>query len=115
MLRTVDMYLVTGVSGQPIAPTFEGQAVLALEYWTDNYSETSVTNHVPTMHNIAEERSSFTLRRKPETEQIKMNQNGERSNVCPSPGNGLSPKFIAVKVKHRVRYSVTGGLRVILK
>jgi hypothetical protein len=103
MLRTVDMYLVTDVSGQPIAPTFEGQAVLTLEYWTDNFRETSVTNHVSNMRNIAEERSSFTIRRKPETEQIRINENGEESNGCPSPGNGLSLKFIAVKVKHHVR------------
>ena len=107
MLRTVDMYLVSDVSGQPIGPTFE--------HWTDNYPQMSVTYHVWTMRNIAEESSSFTLRRKPETEQIRTNQNGEENKVCPSPGNGLSLKLIAVKMKHRVRYSVEGILRLIRK
>jgi hypothetical protein len=58
MLRIVDMYLVTDVSGQLIAPTFQGQAVLALEYCLIGYPETSVTSHLSTMHNIPEESKS---------------------------------------------------------
>jgi hypothetical protein len=38
MLRIVGTYLVTDVSGQPIAPTFKGQAVMTLEYWTNKLS-----------------------------------------------------------------------------
>jgi len=61
MLCRVHWQLVTDVSGQPIGPTFKGQAVqeeldcLTLEDETDRLFETSVSNCQLTLYNIPEE------------------------------------------------------------
>jgi len=61
MLCRVDWQSVTDVSGQPIDPTFKGQAVqeeldcLTVEGETDRLFETLVTNSQWKLYNIPEE------------------------------------------------------------
>jgi hypothetical protein len=62
MLRGVDLYSVTDVSGQPIDAIFKRQPV---QYSLTRMSpivstETSVTNNRPILCNITEERGSHT-------------------------------------------------------
>ena len=62
MLRNVDWYLVTGVSGQPIFLVFKDQAIQqALKVGPIVFPETSVTKYQPTLRNIAEDRRSRVL------------------------------------------------------
>ena len=55
LLRSVDWYFVTDVSGQPIGPILNGQAVLILEDGTDRFPETSATNYHSTLPKIPED------------------------------------------------------------
>jgi uncharacterized protein YukE len=50
--------VIADVSGQPICPTFEGQAVMTFEDGTDRFRETSVTNYQSTLRHIPEEHRS---------------------------------------------------------
>jgi hypothetical protein len=56
ILRNVDWYLVTGVSGQPICLIFKYQAIQeALKVGPIGFPETSVTKYQPTLRNVAED------------------------------------------------------------
>jgi len=62
MLRKVDWYLVTGVSGQPTCPIFKDQAIQeALKVGPIGFPETSVSKYESTLRNIAEARRSCVL------------------------------------------------------
>jgi hypothetical protein len=70
MLRMVDKYLATDVSGPPIVPIFKGQEAqdelflncLTLDDGPIGFPETSATNYHSTLHNISEERRSHLHR-----------------------------------------------------
>ena len=62
MLRNVDCYVVTGVSGQPVCPIFKDHTIQeALKVGPIGFPETSVTKYQPTLRNIAEDRRSHML------------------------------------------------------
>jgi hypothetical protein len=62
ILRNVDWYLVTGVSGQPICLIFKDQAIQeVLKVGPIGFPEMSVTKYQPTLRNIAEDWRSRVL------------------------------------------------------
>ena len=97
MLRNVDWYLVTDVSGQPNGPIFKGQAVYysSCIAWPFKMGpigspETSVANYQSTLRNISEERKHLHRSGKlkvtqyytPEEHKLKRHDHEDGGNKC---------------------------------